>query len=329
MAPAIAELALNPDTTIYSHDLLPIGGINAHIYGAKEACALASGESARPWVVLHLVHPRTRDYTYTQTLAHLVLTAYYNSSPQYPMIATTFDLRNHGSRKISESANEDWAHNNPTHGQDMLSGIQGTALDFEIVLKYLPTYLPSLVKSYSKVVASPSRIIDIISGVSQGGHIAWQVAASGLVKAVVPIIGSPYLTFLLIHRLLVQVGNMSSQDADDLLNKFKPLYKLSYQELSKDVLQTPLQEYYPEALHNIVSEMDRRVFETIDPAVVHTFIINSKEDPLVPARFTHPWVAAHSSSPDLLYEQSDVGHVCTMLMVEKLSHYLIETIRKL
>lgn len=330
---AIAEIALKPETVLSSHHDLQIGGINTHIYGLSGACHLVHNlQQSKPWVILHLIHPRTRDYTYTEKLAHLVLEQYYKGAPDLPMIAVTFDLRNHGARKVSDLANLDWQGSNPTHAQDMMSGIQGSAQDVELVMEYLPTYLPALIGKcgLNDILVrqwGPERYIDVVSGVSQGGHVAWQVAVKGRAKAVIPIIGTPYLTYLLIHRRLAQStnNNLSSEDAEVVLNKLKtPLYKLTPDEVLEKVFKDDdgSHVFYPNALHEIVAEMDRKVFEEI-PNELHVLIINAAQDPLVPSKFSNSWLSSRPvSSNSVFFQQPDVGHVCTQPMVDRLSQYL-------
>lgn len=334
---ATTEFALDSHTTRYSRTSVQIAGIDVFILGLHEALAFAQDISV--WAVLHLVHPRTRTHSYSETLANLLLTDYYNdTSNKQPLIAVFFDSRNHGERMLSKRANNDWAEGNATHAQDMLSTIQGTAQDVDTVLRFLPAYLPTLLTNNSPETL-PTRLLDIVVGVSQGGHVAWQVAASSTkpVKALVPVIATPYLTRLLLHRYLVQVKGFSSAAADAQLDALtttpnKLLYHLSHADLERHLGK--LTNHYPSHLHALAADMDRRVFESIDPKATPTLIFNSANDPLVPARFTTPWVAAHTSTTniaedDLVYEQPGVGHVCTGAMVVKISQFLASAVRTL
>lgn len=352
MATAIAEIELRSDTVLSSHDVVQIAGINTHVYGVdravKQALATSSSKSQKDnhWVVLHLVHPRTRDYTYTERMAHRVLDSYYKTANADgslpPLLAVTFDLRNHGERKVSEKANEDWAHGNLTHAQDMVSGILGTAQDVNLIMDFFPAYLGPLVtqrgSTAAKDVVVPVQVVNVVSGVSQGGHVTWQVAATGKVVAAIPIIGSPYLTFMLLQRLLVQVRNLKPAEADAVLHAIGvPLYELSYAEVRAKVFaEKPdnLEQYWPEALHKLVAAADSRVFTGIDRNKVSVKIINSREDPLVPARFSLPWLMTQgvlddAGSSALLFQQDNVGHVCTPLMLDKLSEHLLKVVRNI
>lgn len=330
----ISELTLRQDTVLSSHHELQIAGIRTHIYGINECFNFLDEHPPMPmpWAVLHLVHPRTRDYTYTEKLAHLVLSQYYaqDNAPEYPMIAVTFDLPNHGSRKLSNVCNEDWKGGNPTHAQDMISNIQGAVQDVELVMKFLPAYLDaSFLSKSSKFKAPPSRIIDIVSGVSLGAYVAWQIAANQKVKAAIPIIGSPYLTFVLLHRRLMQANGLSTQEADKVLLQLdKPLYEMSANEINTKVFRQDTSLYWPVQIHDIVAEIDRKVF-ALHPGETSMLIINSKDDPLVPARFTTPWIQKWENHDPLLFEQTGVGHVCTHTMVDELSKYVINIVRKL
>ncbi|CDO58037.1 hypothetical protein DV495_003994 [Geotrichum candidum] len=348
MATAIAEIALKSDTSLASHDVIQIAGINTHVYGVDQAVKQAAANpQTSHWIVLHLAHPRTRSYTYTERMAHLVLDSYYKApdsadgTPLPPLLAVTFDLRNHGERKVSEKANEDWARGNLMHAQDMFSGIIGTAQDVELVIDMLPAYLDPLILLRGKSaegVTAPTKVVNIVSGVSQGGHISWQVAATGKAVAVVPIIGSPYLTFMLLQRLLVQVRKLEPTEADAVLNAVGvPLYELSYADLQAKVFKGKsdhLEQYWPEALHKLVAAADNRVFTGISQHKVSVRIINSREDPLVPARFSLPWlkqqgVLTEEDTSPLLFQQDNVGHVCTPVMVDELSEHLVRVVRSM
>lgn len=145
---SIEELTIPDSINPPSHTLYPIGGIPVHVYGIDEATKSLEKSPSSELVVFNLVHPRTRTYEYAQRLAYLILDAYYkarlqNGADLPPAVAATFDLRNHGHRIIADG-NSDWREGNATHGQDMVTGIMGTVQDVELVLEFLPAYLPSV-----------------------------------------------------------------------------------------------------------------------------------------------------------------------------------------
>lgn len=326
---AISSPSLKSDTLVSSHTDLFIGGLHTHVYGVKQAVELVQTGAVEggEWVVLHLVHPRTRDYTYTETVAHLVLSEYYKRDPKRPLIAVTGDLRNHGARTVNGKKNEDWKAGNETHAQDMVSGIVGSAQDVELVMEFLPAYLPGLIGEQGVTVKPPKGLVDVVCGISQGGHVAWQVAATGKVKAAIPIIACPYLTYLLLHRRLVQANGLSPQDADARLQALgKPIYELSYQDVETKVFENSgsIDVFYPPAVHAILAEMDRKVFEAIDPKLP-VLVLNSRDDPLVFSRFTKPWVSSRpKETASTFFEEPDVGHVLTDVMIAKLADYVVD-----
>lgn len=323
MAAAIKEIEVKSDTTIFSHEKILVGGVTTHFYGLEEAEKVKDTGS---WTVLHLVHPRTRSYTYTQKMAHLLLTSWYKNKGTLAgrAIAVTFDLRNHGERIVELNKNEDWARGNSTHAVDMVSGVVGSAQDVEMVRQFVPAILESkgfLVK----------KVVNVISGVSQGGHIAWQAAATGNYQAIIPIIGCPYLSFLLLHRALVQILNIEPSAADEVLLKLdKPLFQLEYDEIVEKAFSSLSKDefarFWPRSLHQIVSEMDQKVMEIQG----NTFVVNARDDPLVPSRFSNLWIDSHGGiEQDKVFIEPDVGHVCTDLMIEKVGKFLDDTVQSL
>lgn len=328
---AISTPSLKPDTLVSSHTNLFIGGLHTHVYGVKQAIELIQKEGVEgdEWVVLHLVHPRTRDYTYTETVAHLVLSEYYKRESKRPLIAVTGDLRNHGARMVNGNKNEDWKAGNETHAQDMVSGIVGSTQDVEMVIDFLPGYMAGLVGAQKTTVKPPTMLVDIVCGISQGGHVAWQVAATGKVKAAVPIIACPDLTYLLLHRRLVQANGLSPDEADARLKAVGlPLRKHSYHEIQLSLFQNEsIDLFYPSTLHRILGEMDRKVLAGIDPKLP-VLVLNSRDDPLVPSRFTKPWVLSRpKDAVSTFFEEPDVGHVLTDVMIAKVADFVMDFAR--
>lgn len=333
---AIVEVSIPEGTPLSSHDEYQIGGLPVHIYGIKEATDLA--DTSNELVVLHLIHPRTRSYHYTQQMAHIILAQYYKEATLAdhskkslpPCVAATFDLRNHGHRIVTKD-NTDWKRGNTAHGQDMVTGILGSAQDVELVLEFLPAYLPQILTNSSN--GQPKKIWNIVSGVSQGGHITWKVAAHSAknpqfnILAAIPLIGAPDLTTLLIHRLLIQIGGLSrdaarefletkvfahnSQENSSSLNRpFKSAAYFSWSELAtaleytdketglglKDVKNTIFPKYWPQTLHELITREDRATLENVKAVVPNVFIINSKADPLVPSWVSHQFATKFPST---------------------------------
>ncbi|VVT46074.1 uncharacterized protein SAPINGB_P001033 [Magnusiomyces paraingens] len=331
-APAIAELTIPNDCSIPSHTEYIIGGLPVHVYGVAEALeAAAVPASPSELVILHLVHPRTRSYEYTQRMATLLLAEYARSASSNrllpPCVAATFDLRNHGHRIVSTN-NSDWRRGNRAHGQDMATGILGSVQDVELVIRFLPAYLPQALTTQKANTSLSAPIWNIVSGVSQGGHVTWKVAAHAAatpdpgaysILAAVPIIGAPDLTTLLVHRLLVQVCGLDRDTARYLLENevFAQLNVpyasfLSWESLAAAIETAPLfaqflkdfptgtllsstfPEYWPRMLHQQLSSEDRATLQKAPEHVKNVFIVNSQADPLVPSWVSYAYAKKHT-----------------------------------
>lgn len=361
---AISELTIPDGMPIPSHDEYQIGGLPVHVYGIKEALDYSSNSDEL--VILNLVHPRTRSYTYTERVSQFFLARYNAALAQSdtqklpPCITVTFDLRNHGHRIVSKD-NTDWKRGNSKHGQDMVTGILGSCQDVEFVMKFIPAYIPKDL-TISTRTDKQKKLWNIVSGVSQGGHISWKVAAHSSpdwnLLAVIPIIGSPDLTTMLVHRLLVQIGGLGKEEARNLLEAkvmvkssaskgAKSVANLSWSQL-KETLETldifkknslsteqVLQNYWPQALHDILIEEDLKTLSSVKEKVSNVFVVNSKLDPLVPSWGSYEFVnkfpttgrpETESPAHKTLYEQDNVGHIFTDEMAEIISTYIVNVV---
>jgi hypothetical protein len=135
------------------------------------------------------------------------------------LIAVAFDQRNHGTRLVSEKANEAWRAGNEQHAVDMLGIIRGTVVDTGALIDVVEGYVCALLGRHEKVGTGSQdsklrydgrgryegkRIIDqhLVLGVSLGGHSAWQTLfADPRVTAGVCIIGCPDYICELYHFL--------------------------------------------------------------------------------------------------------------------------------
>ena len=202
--------------------------------------------------------------------------------------------------------------------QDMLSIISGSAQDYELLIDYLPTYLPEFNKFYN-----------FMSGISLGGHTSWRVATSpvaqqGKLHGVAIIIGCPKLTSLLLSRLGV--------DLEAAAQQFKvPLdlvHIISYDKLST-ILTEEQRQRWPRALAELTTSLDR-VVEQSYPRDIPTFILNGKLDPVVPDKFTAQWVKQRGIeryNNIKYFVQENTGHTCTNQMVENVSQWLVGLLR--
>lgn len=97
-----------------------IAGIRTSVYGLEwlpdDGCEVAC---------LWLLHPRLQTQSCMRPIAAQALDAWektrLDSGSRVRLIAVSFDQRNHGSRKIDETANGAWRDGNPLHAQDMFS----------------------------------------------------------------------------------------------------------------------------------------------------------------------------------------------------------------
>lgn len=197
----------------------------------------------------------------------------------------------------------------------MLSIISGSAHDYELLIEYLPTYLPDF-----------NRFYNFMSGTSLGGHTSWRVATSpiaqkGKLHGVAIIIGCPNLTSLLLSRLGV--------DLEAAAQEFKvPLdlvHVIPYEKLST-ILTEEQQQRWPKALAELTTSLDR-VTEQSYPRDIPTYILNGKLDPLVPDKFTAQWVK-HRREVERYdnieyFVQENTGHACTNQMVDNVSQWLV------
>ncbi|GAW18547.1 hypothetical protein ANO14919_080230 [Xylariales sp. No.14919] len=173
-----------------SKTTLPIAGLQVDIFGLAELPPAATMISC-----LWLHHPRLRRKEDMAYIADEMVSA-FNASPSAStstrgLIAVAFDQRNHGSRLVSNAANEAWRQGNSTHAQDMFGTVSGMVMDTIHLLDVLEGYLFGAGDGPG---ASPGRHIDcnLVLGVSLGGHSAWQLLfADPRVIAGVIVIGCP------------------------------------------------------------------------------------------------------------------------------------------
>jgi pimeloyl-ACP methyl ester carboxylesterase len=187
---------------------------------------------------------------------------------------------------------------------DLLSSIDGSAMDFKLIMSYLPAYLPQFTKHHI-----------IMGGVSLGGHIAWRMPSyvSNQIEAMVMVVGCPNLSGLLLSRLKLDSALLGITATE--------LYKVSYDELTKIMNETQ-KKRWPRRLHEIVSEGDRLVEESFPDLPL--LLMGGREDPLVPVKFTEPWVEERKRNDKIeFFVQNNTGHSCTKEMVWKMAEWLV------
>jgi len=293
-----SSFQLPPATPRSSITIIAISGLEVYIYGLGELVNKSNVEIG----VLYLAHGRTRSYIDTEDQAHEVLDKYRQvpREKKVELIAVAFDMRNHGKREISKGSNLAWTEGNEEHALDILSIIDGSALDFALIMSYLPAYLPQFTKFHN-----------IMSGVSLGGHICWRIAdrvPKGQIEGMIIIIGSPDVSSLLFGRLGVALPDDTQE-----------VYKIKYSEL-EPVMTEQQKERWPKAFHEIIAEQDRKVADEFPE--IPLLVMGGKKDTLVPVKYTEPWMKKRSYDEVEFFVQDNIGHACSTTMVSKMSAWL-------
>jgi pimeloyl-ACP methyl ester carboxylesterase len=196
------------------------------------------------------------------------------------------------------------------HSMDLLSLISGSAQDFKLILDYLPAYLPQF-----------TRFHNIMTGISLGGHTAYRLAslAPGQFEGFAIVVGCPTLASLLLSRLGVDPAAFGTTAAE--------LGSVSYDRLEK-VMNDEQRRRWPQALAELISEGDRKVFEDF-PADVPVLLCSGKQDPLVPAYYTASWLekkrrklAPGEEDNTKFFVQDNTGHSCTKEMVAMIASWI-------
>ena len=135
----------------------------------------------------------------------------------------------------------------------------------------------------------------VVSGLSLGGHVAWDVLASErTVNAAIPIVGSPNLTNMLVERL------GKSDDANANSTK------------------------WPESVARMYQARDQNVAQIEGKRVL---ILNGALDVLVPSKFTLPWVEKYGDRNDVtLCILENTGHWMSLEMIDRIVDWMLENI---
>lgn len=269
-----------------------------------------------PIHVLYLVHHRGGDYTYMRGVASKILTEFQKSC-KTPMIAVTFDSRNHGERIVDILRNSGWKSKNDTHAMDMVTCIDGTVLDLKLVIDYLAGYLnlDAFIPQKAKNNGVKVTFNNILSGYSQGAHtvIRFGNRYPKDVSIINPNIGSSDLSSLLVNRLK---GT----------NEYhKKLFYCSYDELGLDDDQKKL---YPEAFHRKLSSEDLQVFEEYPFDKIKLFATFYDNDPLVPPAISKLWtdVYLNTNLASAVYYEKGCIHDISESMVDNYVAWLVKNL---
>ncbi|KAI9684470.1 MAG: hypothetical protein M1829_002280 [Trizodia sp. TS-e1964] len=182
--------------------LFIIAGKELDIYGLKR---LAPGSKL---ACLWLLHPRLMSRKSMKSTALNVLAAWkkrrraMDQVEEVDLIVAALDQSNHGSRLVSKSANLSWVEGNPMHAQDMYTIYHATAQDTSSLISALPVFIGRRLD------------INLVLGVSLGGHAAWQLVVSDpRISAAVIVVGCPDYA-----RLMGDRARLSSLDSYVLTN---------------------------------------------------------------------------------------------------------------
>lgn len=147
------------------HKTYIVGGISTHVYGLENVHCSESAD------IVFLLHGRTRSWQDNVPWAHRLIELNQSSQAKRPLLAVTFDARNHGDRMVDQMKNQAWTEGNATHGQDMYSIQYGTSQDVSFLITMLPLFLfPDGKTRFENVVCA---------GVSLGGHETYLVLSDG------------------------------------------------------------------------------------------------------------------------------------------------------
>lgn len=184
---------------------------------------------------------------------------------------------------------------------DLISSIDGSALDFKLIMDFLPAYLPQF-----------SRFRNIMAGISLGGHTAWRLPSFvPTLEAIIIVVGCPNLTSLMLSRLDVSSTGVSPDGTPDGLRQ------VPYEDLEK-VMTEVQKRRWPRALHDVVRESDRKVAEAWKELPL--LLMGGELDPLVPMGPTELWFDKHKNGD--IFIQSNTGHSCTKEMVHMMARWL-------
>lgn len=281
-----------------SKNTLTIGGVRTYVYGLEQLKSLEaySGDVA----VLYMFHGRTDTHKLTEACAYYILSQLEKFS--IPLLCVTFDMRNHGERVVDVTRNQSWSQGNTTHGMDMASIIDGSVQDAVMIMNYLPSYVPGY------------TFRNFATGISMGGHSCYRIAISAPDKfeGIIPILGCPDLTSLLLNRLLSRKAECQ-------------FYEKNYSELGMKADQL---EKWPKSFHAYLSSQDREVADNL-PLHIKVFALFGKEDKLVPVEFSKAALKTFEKDGNQvqIYTEPGTGHNTTEpmlnLVIDSLAKWLV------
>lgn len=257
-----------------------IGGVKVTVIGEDKI------EPGAPVILAVQVHGRTRS-----RLDCIKFAKYLQHVPN--LVCATWDLPNHGERLIDEKANASWSEGNILHLVEMQSILEQGSTEAVTILRNLPHHFPGLNFSHK-----------VIIGVSLGGYITWKVASehSDMLAAAVPIISSPNLPQVMVHRY-AEIEEQNPVAAAQQKDVALPVDLMAY--LQEGVVKN--QELKKKALPMLA--------------------ICGGSDPLVPPKYTVDWSkdAAPCQRVEII---PNVEHEVPREMIDLTAEYLASLVSK-
>lgn len=204
MADTYTTKGLPPAPQI-SMTTIPMAGLLVDVYGLEELAPSV------PLTCFWLLHPRLRTRARMADIAKRVVSTYNASAKasEHRLIALAFDMPNHGTRLVSESASESWKGGNATHAIDMMGFVKGGRRDMSGLMDLVAGYLGREVEGHVGL------------GWSLGGHAMWQgYMLEDRLSACVVIIGCPDYVTLMEGR--AKVAGLQEEDKALLGSKWFP-----------------------------------------------------------------------------------------------------------
>ncbi|KAM4057477.1 alpha/beta-Hydrolase [Hirsutella rhossiliensis] len=202
-----------PPAPAVSMTTMAMVGLLVDVFGLDE---LPEPSDDAPVTCLWLLHPRTRTRARMHDVARRAVHAWNTHQSQSQtqqsrrgLVALAFDMPNHGSRLVSDTANKTWKGGNERHAIDMAGIVRAARGDMSGLMDLVGGYLGREVDAH------------VALGWSLGGHAAWQaVFGEERLDAVVVVVGCPDYLGLMTHR--AQNADLDTGSSPLLGSKYFP-----------------------------------------------------------------------------------------------------------
>ena len=144
----------------------------------------------------------------------------------------------------------------------------------------------------------------VVTGLSLGGHITWDILAQDpRVTNAIIIVGSPNLTNMLEERLQQYISTSSA---------------------STDSKTSTDSKEWPKSIQKLYTARDKHLESIMGKKIL---ILNGAIDALVPSRFTRPWVERYAANNDVTFiEQEDNGHWLSYQMMGHVVDWILQSL---